>query len=163
MKYLRVLRNSCSEHSCFGGGCRGHKWPRCLEFLPTILSQLQSWDLASSWRRRSLSRFDPALCPRYGRRLYLSTELPIPLQQITPLWRIALPIPWDTQASLHKAGIRQLAPGQHAIFWTDEVWNGTFVGMLKEWLSKADTLKPLSTRTLGPTKQFSTTAIWMHL
>jgi hypothetical protein len=56
-----------------------------------------------------------------------------------------LPIPWDTQASLHKAGVRLLAPGQHAIFWTDEVWNGTLAGMLKEWLSKADTLKPLYT------------------
>jgi hypothetical protein len=56
-----------------------------------------------------------------------------------------LPIPWDTQASLHKAGVRQLAPGQHAIFWTDEVWNGALARMLKEWLSKADTLKPLYT------------------
>jgi hypothetical protein len=44
-----------------------------------------------------------------------------------------------------QSGIRQLAPGQHAIFWTDEVWNGTLAGMLKEWLSKADTLKPLYT------------------
>jgi hypothetical protein len=79
----------------------------------------------------------------------------------------SIAIPWDTQASLHKAGIVQLAPGQHAIFWTDEVWSGTLAGMLKEWLSKADTQSrytpSLSTRTRGPTKQFSTIAIWMLL
>jgi hypothetical protein len=55
-----------------------------------------------------------------------------------------LPISW-VRASLHRAGVRQLAPGQHAILWTDEVWDGSLAAMLCEWLSKPETLKPLYT------------------
>jgi hypothetical protein len=56
-----------------------------------------------------------------------------------------LPISWEVRASLHRAGVRQLAPSQHAILWTDEVWNGSLATMLCEWLSKPETLKPLYT------------------
>ena len=56
-----------------------------------------------------------------------------------------LPIAWDTRASLLRAGVRQLAPGQHAILWTDEVWDGSLATMLCEWLSKPETFQPLYT------------------
>jgi hypothetical protein len=56
-----------------------------------------------------------------------------------------LPISWDTRASLHRAGVRQLAPGQHAVVWTDEVWDGGLATMLCEWLSKPETFQPLYT------------------
>jgi hypothetical protein len=56
-----------------------------------------------------------------------------------------VPIAWDTRASLHRAGVRQLAPGQHAVLWTDEFWDGSLAAMLCEWLSKPEALQPLYT------------------
>ena len=56
-----------------------------------------------------------------------------------------LPISWDAKASLHRAGVRQLAPGQNAILWTDEVWEGSLAAMLCEWLSKPEVFQPLYT------------------
>jgi hypothetical protein len=54
-----------------------------------------------------------------------------------------LSISWDARASLHRAGVRQLAPGQCAILWTDEVWDGSLATMLCEWLSKPEGFQPL--------------------
>jgi hypothetical protein len=54
-----------------------------------------------------------------------------------------LPISWDAKASLYRAGVKQLAPGQHAILWTDEVWVGSLAAMLCEWLSKPEAFQPL--------------------
>jgi hypothetical protein len=56
-----------------------------------------------------------------------------------------LPISWDTRASLHRASVRQLAPGQYAILWTEEEWNGSLAGMLREWLSKPEAIQGLYT------------------
>ena len=54
-----------------------------------------------------------------------------------------MPIRWNAGASLHRAGVTQHEPGQYAILWTDEVWDGTLCGALRQWSQKADTLKPL--------------------
>jgi hypothetical protein len=56
-----------------------------------------------------------------------------------------LAICWDAKASLYRAGVKQLAPGQHAILWTDEAWDGSLATMLCEWLSKPEALQPLYT------------------
>ena len=56
-----------------------------------------------------------------------------------------MPISWDAKASLYRAGVRQLAPGQHAILWTDEAWDGSLATMLCEWLSKPETFQSLYT------------------
>ena len=40
------------------------------------------------------------------------------------------------------------------------MWNGTLVGMLKEWLSKADTLKPLYTIVVDKEAWANKEPIW---
>ena len=40
---------------------------------------------------------------------------------------------------------KQMAPGQHAILWTDEAWDGSLATMLCEWLSKPEAFQPLYT------------------
>jgi hypothetical protein len=44
-----------------------------------------------------------------------------------------------------RAGVKQLAPGQHAILWTDEAWDSSLATMLCEWLSTPEALQPLYT------------------
>lgn len=51
-----------------------------------------------------------------------------------------MPISWDAKASLHRTGVRQ-----HALLWTDEVWDGSLAAMLCEWLSKPEVFQPLYT------------------